>query len=200
MLVNKLYSNHLIEVNTHIRMINTILNRESKKYIYSSQYLVQTPLIGTTTSNITLIPPDGITITNITWAHNYKIVKPLDTSNVIAQTNGIYEVSFQCLENDYICHSIIEITNTKPNPYIKLLGLDGNIYGTFGTDKMASGLFILPIGVTAPYSYQIFVNNEYISDNPFITISYFKTNNIFEFIVSDCNGFILTADTSIFSS
>ncbi|XWV25890.1 putative orfan [Tupanvirus soda lake] len=148
---------------------------------------------------LNLIPPIGVTPTNILWAYNYEILdpQPVDPLHVVAQGNGIYEVAFQSNATGLSYYSAVEVTESSDSMYVKILGNDGLLYGTFGVPQYITSLQILPVGAQQPYRYKTFVNGIQVSDNPFITLSNFTEGDLIYFYVTDCCDITLIANTFI---
>ena len=144
-----------------------------------------------------LVPPPGLVAPiNIIWAHNYQIFSPL-ADTFIAPGNGIYEVAFQNFFTGLSYYSAIEVTQSSPEMYIKIVGNDGNIYGTFGTPQSVDNLLFLTVGAQEPITYKLYVNGTQISDNPFLSLSLLEAGDLIYFYATDCCGIVLTADTFI---
>lgn len=184
-------------------------------YIYSKQFLIQTQvcssdeetrenkinfvksIFGGPKTNIYLVPFINFTAYNIKWMHNYKLFTPIDEHFIVAKENGIYEISFQCIENNYTYIGIIEIIDMLPIPYVKLLSLDGNTYGIFGAPISAATLFVIPVGTNAPYKCSNIINGKKISNDTYLTINNFNTGEMINFVVEDEKNTIMQADTMI---
>lgn len=165
-------------------------------YIIGGSLLSQRP-IGEGLVNVRLARLPGVTPTNIVWANNYELFNPVNPFSVFATNNGIYEVAFQSVETGYAYYSAIEVTNSLPAMYLKIVGNDGNIYGTFGTPTNVSDLFFVPVNGTAPYRYRIYVNGQQVSNNSFLPLAGLSAGDLIYVYVTDCCGIVLEADTFI---
>ncbi|XWV24653.1 putative ORFan [Tupanvirus deep ocean] len=150
---------------------------------------------------LNLVPPVGVTPTNIVWVYNYEILdpQPADPFNVVAQGNGIYEVAFQSNETGLSYYTAIEVIESTPSMYVKILGNDGLLYGTFGVPQNVTSLIIFPVGGQQPYRYKTFVNGVQISDNRFINLINHSEGDLIYFYVTDCCDITLIANTFVLS-
>jgi len=164
-------------------------------FVYGA-FIFQTSIPGGIQLHLAPPPLIGIPI-NITWAKNYQIITPTPPNTFIAPGNGIYEVSFQSIITGLSYYAAIEVTGSSSASYVKTIGNDGNLYGTFGTPRSVENISFFPINVTNPVQNKIFVNGIQYSDNSFLNLTQLNIGDLIYFLTTDCCGITLSANTFI---
>lgn len=164
-------------------------------YIYGDgAYITQSSIPGGIM--LTLTPPVGLTpLNNIVWAKNYEILDPSPALSFIAPGNGIYEVAFQSSVTGLSYYGITEVTGSSPAQYVRTIGNDGNLYGTFGTPLSVDLLTFIPVGGNAPYRSRVYLNGVQYSDNNFINLQNLAAEDLIYYYSVDNCGIILSANT-----
>lgn len=148
--------------------------------------------------NLQLILPISDSVLDITWTYNYESFVPTDPYNFNVHKNGIYEVLFVgASTNIYL--ATIEVVDTSPEMYIKIIGNDDNLYGVYGIPPNVKSIIFIPIDARSPYRYKIYVDGVRVSNNNFLSLTNLQPGSEIFVCVTDCCDIVLSADTSILS-
>lgn len=182
--------------NAVLQPLSTALITVGSDYIFG-KYLRSTTIPGG--EQLLLAVPTGVTPSNIVWSGNYQILtpQPIVPTALIALGNGIYEVSFRDTVSGYLYYSTIEATMSSEASYLRLVGSDGEIYGSNGTPQTAGRLTIVPVDAQAPYRYRNYVNGVLYNDFSSINLANLTPNDRLDLFVVDCCGITLSANTFV---
>jgi hypothetical protein len=179
-----------------IQPLTTALITVGSDYIFG-RYIRSATIPGG--EQLFLAPPVGVVPDNIIWSGNYQVLvpQPIDPLTIIAMGNGIYEVSFRDTVSGYLYYSTFEATMSSETSYVRLVGSDGELYGSNGAPQTAGRLNIEPIDAQAPYRYRNYVNGVLYNDFSSINLAILNANDRLDFFVIDCCGVVLTANTFV---
>lgn len=159
-------------------------------------YLAQVAIPGGV--SITLNVPAGLgVLTNLRYYRNGVLITPTPTSPFVAQGNGIYEVTFTSPVTGLTYYSTIEVTGSTPASYVRILGSDGNLYGTLGVPLGVASLSFTPVGAILSTRNRIYVNGVQVSDGTTLSLVGLVGGDRIDFVSVDFCGNILATGTTI---
>ena len=161
-------------------------------------YIFNNDMIIREANSLILVPPTGVVPTTIQWAYNYHVFIPSDSLIVDASLNGIYEVKFVANGTTYIAAIEVNDSGNTNTFYIKILGNDGSIYGTFGTPRIIESLLFIPVFGNQPFRYKVYINNMQVSTNSFLSLVNL-TNAFIYVIITDCCDLTANGNTVLLS-
>lgn len=174
----------------------------SINYLLNPTLLNQTIILNSElpTKLLSLDIPQNLTPVNIVWYYNYKPFVPTspDARSTLVTNNGIYEISFQVLENSYTYSAVVEVVGLQPVKYIRIVDDIGFLYGFTGIPVVTEIVHFQAVNATAPYQYVIYVNGVNYSNN----LSYLRVNALTPLDsilvqITDCCGFVLIAESIV---
>lgn len=145
---------------------------------------------------LNIVPPINVKPIKIQWAYNYELLKQ-NNEELIVHENGIYEVAFRCSKTCLAYYSIIEVVNAQIVSYVRIVGNDNNLYGTFGIPKCILEINFIPVNFNSILLNSIYVGKSFVVNDNKCSLT--KTNNdslIYFYTYNTC-GIGLEANTFV---